>query len=138
MEAGGKSDLKIDYIERRSARVGLAKQTSIHVVPPDGPSVDLPVSIFDFSPGGLGMICEMRFDRGQEFTLRVEGAGTTAAELLYTVAYCKKTEEGTFRIGAEFICTTPQAHGSAHAKETQALLERIRQAVLNERPRAAG
>jgi hypothetical protein len=117
-------------VHRRAQRTTFAKQTVVHLWPVvDEPAVA--VSILDFSPFGIGFVCDAPLERGQQFTMELTPANGPSAELLYSVAYCHPTHDGQFRIGSEFTCVVSDAPKTKPAfAESDASLDRIRRAIL--------
>jgi hypothetical protein len=116
-------------VKRRSKRTSFSRRTVVHLWPRGEKPATCTVSLCDFSPTGIGLFCAHPMERGQQFSMHVATANGPARDLLYSVAYCRKSSQGLFRIGAEFICIADPAEPAA--SQEQAVIERIRKAMLH-------
>ena len=64
----------------------------------------VPVTLQDFSNRGLSFHTKVEMNRGEQFVFQLprNDAGTTP--VLCTVAYCRRSSDTEFRVGAEFTC----------------------------------
>lgn len=118
---------------RRAERTPFSKETAIRLTNGNGEQVRLVVLIEDFSPFGVGIICDRFVERGGQFTMQLTPSTGPAAELLYNVAYCQPIPDGKFRLGAEFLCIVAQnaAPATAPKPEAESSMDRIRAAILS-------
>jgi hypothetical protein len=120
-----------ELVHRRAPRTSFASQTMVQFWPVVDEPVTAVVSILDFSPFGIGFVCDVPFIRGQQFTMELTPASGPATQLLYGVAYCQPLADGQYRVGGEFTCVVNCAAPSEESpSEPEKARDRIRRAIL--------
>lgn len=75
------------------------------------------VTLWNLSESGIGLIHSDVMQRGQQFLIGIPGS--TDFRLLYTIVRIRKSNDGSFVLGAKFIARVPtelEAQGKALQK----------------------
>jgi hypothetical protein len=87
------------------------------------------VQLADFSNRGIGFHLCGKMARGEQFVFRLPREDGGSTPVLCTVAYCRKSSESDFRIGAEFTCIV-SLNGTCIVPDNDDV-DRIRQSILS-------
>ena len=114
---------------RRASRFEHRARAFIHPCVDGQLAQPVAVHVLDFSHRGIGFHVCGKMARGQQFIFQLprEDGGTTP--VLCTVAYCRKSSESDFRIGAELTCIV-QAENFC-AMPAAGDVDRIKQSILS-------
>ena len=115
---------------RRAPRFEHRVRSEIHPCVEGVMTPAVPVQMQDFSHRGISFHIRITMERGEQFIFHLPrtDAGTTA--VLCTVAYCRRSSDTEFRVGAEFTCILPNQTHATPAADNMAV-DRIKQSILS-------
>ena len=116
---------------RRAKRT--AQRTRTQIFPCSEGRIGHPVAVQlqDFSDRGLSFHAKWKMSVGDQFVFRLPRAdGGAATPVLCTVAYCRRSSDTEFRVGAEFTCVIRPGNDRIEPA-TDAEVRRIGQSVLS-------
>ena len=93
----------------------------------EGPA--LLVQLKDISARGVSLLHNEELAHGTSFVVNLESPDGKHVSILSTVAHCRKVDEHTHQIGAEFTCVLGQPQGPAVEPSAEDLM-RIRTSIL--------
>jgi hypothetical protein len=115
---------------RRAPRVEYRVRAEIHPCIEGVLTPPMPVQLEDFSHRGISFHVKVTMNRGEQFVFNLPRTDTDSTSVLCTVAYCRKSSENDFRVGAEFTCILPATPAEAAAADNTAM-DRIKQSILS-------
>ena len=86
------------------------------------------VSVRDFSPRGICILCPKPMAGGENFIICMSRRGSSPVHILCTVVHCNAVSKEMHTIGAEFTCVLDH---SVRPAVTRGDLARIRDGVLD-------
>jgi hypothetical protein len=89
----------------------------------------VPVQLQDFSNRGLSFHLKAAMIRGEQFVFQLPRTDAGTTPVLCTVAYCRRSSDSEFRVGAEFTCIV-RTDGPCILPDTGDV-DRIKQSILS-------